>query len=67
MFKEKRFYTRGTLRSIRISRLAKIPTLYRDWLRSLKKEKGQLFELHRKDDKVIHCSAQNAALFVDIF
>ena len=26
----KRFYTRGTLRSIRISRLAKIPTLYRN-------------------------------------
>ena len=25
----KRFYTRGTLRSIRISRLAKMPTLYR--------------------------------------
>ena len=29
----KRFYTRGTLRGIRISRLAKIPTL--PWLRSL--------------------------------
>ena len=34
----KRFYTIGTLRSIRIPRLAKILTLYRDWLsmRSLK-------------------------------
>ena len=30
-----RFYTRGTLTSIRIHRLAKIPTLYRDWLKSL--------------------------------
>ena len=29
----KRFYTRGTTRSIKISRLAKIPNLYRDWLR----------------------------------
>ena len=28
---KKRFYTRGTLISIRIPRLAKIPTLYRDW------------------------------------
>ena len=37
---EKRFYNRGTLTSIRIPRLAKIPTLYRDWLISLKKEKG---------------------------
>ena len=32
---QKRFYTRGTLRSIRISQLTKIPTLYRDWLSSL--------------------------------
>ena len=31
---EKRFYTRGTSRSIRIPRLAEIPTLYRNWLRS---------------------------------
>ena len=34
-FIQKRFFTRGTLRSIRISRLAKIPTLYHDWLRYL--------------------------------
>ena len=27
----KRFYTRGTLRGMRISRFAKIPTLYHDW------------------------------------
>ena len=33
---QKRFYARGTLRSIRITWLAKIPTLYCDWLRSLK-------------------------------
>ena len=33
----------------------------------LKLIKGQLFELHRRegDGKDIHCSAQNAALFVD--
>ena len=36
---KKRFYTRGTLRSKRISRLAKILTLYGDWLRCLKKER----------------------------
>ena len=33
---QKRFYTKGTLTSVRIHWLAKIPTLYRDWLRSLK-------------------------------
>ena len=27
--------------------MAKIATLYRDWLRSLKLEKSELFELHR--------------------
>ena len=31
---QKRFYTRGTLRSIRILKLA---TIYRDWLRNQKK------------------------------
>ena len=46
-FWQKRFYTRGTIRGIRISRLAKIPPLYQDWLRSLNREEGQLFELHR--------------------
>ena len=47
---QKRFYTRGTLKSLRISRLAKIPTLYRNHrLRSLNEEKGLLFELHRKE------------------
>ena len=40
---KKRFYTRGTLASIMIPRLAEILTLYRDWLGSLKHEKGQLF------------------------
>ena len=33
---EKRFYTRGTLTSKRIPRLAKNLTHNRDWLRSLK-------------------------------
>ena len=37
---QKRFYTRETLGGIMISLLAKITTLYRDWLRSLKYEKG---------------------------
>ena len=40
---------RGTLRSIRITRLAKITIIYRDWLRSFKLEKGQLFKLHRRE------------------
>ena len=35
IFYKKRFYTRGTLRGTRISRLAKISTVYRDSLRSL--------------------------------
>ena len=33
--KEKRFYTGGTVRGVRISRLAEIPTLYYDLLKSL--------------------------------
>ena len=36
----KRFYNRETIRGILISRLAKIPPLNHDWLRSLDKEKG---------------------------
>ena len=35
----KRFYTRGTLTSKRIPRLAKISIIYRDWLRFLKQER----------------------------
>ena len=39
--------------------MAKIPTFYCDWLRSLKLEKGQLFELLRREGGVkIHRSAQ---------
>ena len=34
--KQERFYTRGTLGSIRIPRLANIPTLFHDWPRSWK-------------------------------
>ena len=52
-----------------IPRLAKIPTLYHAWLRSLKQEKYYLFELQRREEgggKDIHCSAQNAAIFVDL-
>ena len=36
MFYSKRFFTRGTLTSIRIPRLANILTLFHDWLRALK-------------------------------
>ena len=50
--KENRFYTRGTLRGVRISQLAKIPTHYCDWL-----------ELRKG---VIIWVAQNTALFVDL-
>ena len=39
IIKQKRFYTRGILRGIRISRLAIIPSLYHDWLRYLSYEK----------------------------
>ena len=64
----KRFYTKGTLRGVMISRLAKIPTLNHDRLSSLiikwvnflscKEEKGGL--------KDIPCIAQNTVLFVDL-
>ena len=42
--------------------MAKIATLYRDWLRSFKLEKSELFELHRGEGggKDINWSAQNA-------
>ena len=43
---QKRFYTRGPLRSRRIPRLAKVPAFYRYWLRFLKLEKGKL---HRRE------------------
>ena len=46
---QKRFYNRGIFCGIRIYRLAKITTLYRDWLRSLNLEKCLLIELHRKE------------------
>ena len=41
---KKRFYTRGTLRGIRILELARIRFLYRNLI----KEKGLLFELHKR-------------------
>ena len=52
-----------------ISRLTKIPILYRGWLRFLNQEKGLLFELlkrERRYSKDIHHRAQNAALCVDL-
>ena len=39
--KQKRLYTRGISMSVRISRWAKILTLYRDWLKSLSCIKGE--------------------------
>ena len=44
---QKRFYTRGTLRGIRISQLAWIPTFYHVWLRSLNLEMGEFLEFPR--------------------
>ena len=48
--------------------LAKIATLYRDWLKSLRKEKVNYLSCigGKGDGKDIHCNAQNAALFVDL-
>ena len=65
---EKRFYIRGTLRSIRSSPLSKIPTLYRDWLRSLNKKRVDYLSCIEGEGglKDIHYSAQNAALFVNL-
>ena len=37
---QKRFYIRGTLKFMMISQLTKIPTINRDWLRSLAYVKG---------------------------
>ena len=63
---QKRFYTRGTLTSTRIPRLAFIPILYTDWMRSLKLERvNYLICIEGKGDgKDIHCSAQNSEIFV---
>ena len=68
-FYQKRFYTRGTLTSIRISQLAKlITTLYRvGWDPWNKKKDNYLSCIEGKGGgKDIHCVAQNAALFVDL-
>ena len=54
--KQKRFYTRGTLRSIRISQDTWIKK--RSYYLSCIKGRWVL--------KEIHCIAQNAALFVDL-
>ena len=63
---QNRFYNRGIFRGIRIYRLSKITTLYRDWLRSLNLEKCFLISCIEKKGgfEDIHCIAQNAALFV---
>ena len=60
---QKRFHTRGTLRSISILRLTKIPNLYLDWLGTiiiLVVYKGM------RGFKDIHCIEQSATLFVDL-
>ena len=48
---QKRFYTRGTLKNIRVSRSAKIPILYRDWLRSLNEEKGLIISVEKNEGR----------------
>ena len=59
-FKCKRNSTLEEHYRVRILRLAKIPTLYRDWLRSLNYEKGSLFEFHGREGGFkrhsMHCS-----------
>ena len=47
--KYNRYSTLDKQRALRFPKWAKIPTLYRDKLRSLKQEKGLLFELHRRE------------------
>ena len=50
-----------------ISRLAKIPTLSRDWLRLLKERVNYLSTVREKRGlKEIHRIAQIATLFVDL-
>ena len=64
-FIQKSFYTRETLRSIKNLWLAKIPTLIEiGWDPWIKKSVNHLSCIEGKGD--IHCSAQNAALFVDL-
>ena len=65
---QKRFYTRGTLRSIRISRLATVPTLEPSimigWDPWSKKSVIYLSRIEGKGvGKEIHWNAQNEALF----
>ena len=68
LYNEKRFYTRGTLREIRVP----------DWQKSLnfningwdpwiKKRVNYLSCIEGKSMKDIDCIAQNAALFVSLF
>ena len=57
--------TRGTLRAISISPLAKIPTLYRN--PRIRKRYNYLSCIEGKGGlKDIHCIAQNAMLFLDL-
>ena len=59
-----RFYTTGT---IRVFCLAKIPTFYRDWLRSLNLKKGLIICIVGKGGlKDIHCITQNDGLFASL-
>ena len=62
---KREFYTRGTLRIIRIPRLAKISTPYRDWNPWNKKRVNSKSCMDGKGcGKDIQCITQNAALFV---
>ena len=64
---QKRFFTKGTKRGLRISQLAKIPPLYHGWDPRIKKRAKYLSCLEGKSGfKDINRIAQNAALFVSL-
>ena len=58
---QKKVYTRGTLRSIRITQLAKITTLYPQ-----SKKRGNYLSCIEGKRGGILCSAQTTELFVDL-
>ena len=68
LLKLKSFYTRGTLKHIRISWFAKISTLYCDWLRSLKLEKwSHLSCIKGKGAVKTFTVLQRIALFLSLY
>ena len=65
--KQKIFYTRGTIRGIKNSPLAKIYPLF--MIAMIELRKGLMLELHRMEEGFIDicCITQDAALFVSLF